>query len=360
LNNDLIDFNYINKYDKKLIEQFIQSKNIKKYILGINKFTKSVLKHIEVNGIIDDFTRVQSSRKKEILKIEDVPKENTIILSVSTGSPLEVQNRLNEMGYKNFNYLLFCKYSGFVLVSPPFIDDFENDYKKNKEQYSQTYNLLCDDKSKEIFTKIINFKISYDLQFMDGFKNNHEEQYFDKEIIPQMKDIVFVDGGGYVGDTAQEVIKNYPDFKKIYLIEPNLLHINIAKRELGHRYNIEFVQCGLSNKKVQATIDTCKQNNANHYNTEEQNLNTIDNIVNEKVDFIKLDIEGAEQDAIEGAKDTIKKYHPVLAICIYHKAEDWYKVPQKVLQIERNYDIYLRHYMEGIFETVIYFIPKKV
>ena len=70
-----------------------------------------------------------------------------------------------------------------------------------------------------------------------------------------------------------------------------------------------------------------------------------------------MDIEGAEQDAIEGAKSTIAKYTPILAICIYHKAEDWYKVPEKVLEINSNYKIYLRHYMEGIFETVMYFIP---
>jgi FkbM family methyltransferase len=357
--DDLIDFNYVNEYEKELIKQFIISKKIKKYILGINKFTKSVLKHIEVDGIIDDFTRVQSSRKKEILKIEDIEKENTIILSVSTGSPLEVQNRLNEIGYRNFNYLLFYKYSNFELASPPFIADFEEDYKNNKSQYKLTYDLLSDKKSKEIFTKVINFKVSYDLKFMAGFTNNHEAQYFDKEILPKIKNIVFLDGGGYVGDTAQEVIKNYPDFKKIYLIEPNLLHINIAKRDLGHIKNIEFIQSGLSNKKVQTTIDIKSQNNADHYNRENQNVDTIDNIVNEKVDFIKLDIEGAEQDAIKGAKNTIKKYHPILAICIYHKAEDWYKIPQQILAIEKDYDIYLRHYMEGIFETVLYFIPKK-
>ena len=76
------------------------------------------------------------------------------------------------------------------------------------------------------------------------------------------------------------------------------------------------------------------------------------------MDFIKLDIEGAEQDAIDGAKNTIRKYKPILAICIYHKAEDWYKIPEKVLEIEKDYDIYLRHYMEGIFESVMYFIPK--
>lgn len=353
---NLIDYKYINKKDKELVELFINSKDIKKYILGINKLTKSIQKHIQVDGIIDDFTRVQSSRKKEILKIEDVPKDS-IILSVSTGSPLEVKNSLESRGYTHINYLAFYKYSGFDLVSPPFIDDFKEDYLNNKEQYSYTYNLLEDEKSKEIFQKVINFKISFDLNFMEGFTNNHKEQYFDKELIPNIKNISFLDGGGYVGDTLPQIIENFPDFKEIYLIEPNLLHINIAKRDFGDIENIHFINCGLSNITNDSLDTNTHENNCNH-NYQAVHLNTIDNIIKDKIDFIKLDIEGAEQDAIEGAKETIKKYTPILAICIYHKAEDWYKVPKKVLAINDNYKIYLRHYMEGIFETVIYFIPK--
>ncbi|MEA3370155.1 MAG: FkbM family methyltransferase, partial [Campylobacterota bacterium] len=248
-------------------------------------------------------------------------------------------------------------YSTFDLVHPPFITDFEDDYKNNSEKYSFVYNLLADKKSKEIFEKVINFKISFDYTFMEGFTNNHEGQYFDKELIPSIKDIVFLDGGAYVGDTLPQIMSNFKDFKKIYLVEPNLLHINIAKRDFGQIKNIEFINCGLGDKTHKTDTLQTIDNNCNH-NYQTQNIDTIDKIVNEKVDYIKLDIEGAEQDAIDGARETIKKYKPILAICVYHKAEDWYKIPQKVLEIESGYNIYLRHYMEGIFESVMYFIPK--
>ncbi len=164
--------------------------------------------------------------------------------------------------------------------------------------------------------------------------------------------------GGYVGDTASEVIKNYPDFKKIYLIEPIAENIRIAKRELGKYENIEFFSCGVSNKKETLHFNEEKSFSTIYgKGTQSVEVDAIDNVVKEKVDYIKLDIEGAEQNAIEGACETIKKYKPILAICVYHKAEDWYKIPQKVLAIENGYKIYLRHYMEGIFETVMYFIP---
>ena len=314
---------------------------------------------MEVDGIIDDFTRVQRSRKKEILDIKDVPKD-ALILWTATGSPLSVKQKLDSMGFLHISYLALLKYSSLDLAPSPFMDDFEDDFKKNHNKYLQTYNLLKDKKSKEIFTKIIDFKISYDYAFMEGFTNNHTEQYFDKELIPNIKNICFVDGGGYVGDTTSEVIKNFPDFKKIYLIEPISENIRIAKRELGHFRNIEFLICGVSNKKETLYFNEEKSFSTLYgKGTQSVQVDTIDNLINEKVDYIKLDIEGAEQDAIDGAKETIKQYKPILAICIYHKAEDWYKIPQKVLAIESAYDIYLRHYMEGIFESVMYFLPHK-
>ncbi len=356
---NLIETTFINERDKALVEEFISSPTRKKFIIGINRLTKSVQKYVELDGIIDDFTRIQSSRKKKnIYQIDEVPND-ALILSTSTGSPLEVKEGLDSKGFENINYLSFFKYSDFDLAKPPFITDFEEDYKKNKEKYEKVYNLLADEKSKEVFTKVINFKISFDFNFMEGFTNNHAEQYFDKDIIPKIEDIVFLDGGGYIGDTIPQIKNNFPDFKKIYCIEPNNLHIGIAKKNFLNEDKIEFINCGLGNKKLLNEDKQAVQNNCEH-DFQATSINTIDNIVDEKVDFIKLDIEGAEQDALEGAKETISNHHPILAICIYHKAEDWYKIPEIVLDIRDDYDLYLRHYMEGIYETVMYFIPKKL
>lgn len=353
---NLVGFDYINKKDKELVELFISSSTVKKYILGINKLGKCVAKQIDVEGIIDDFSRVHTSRKKTILQIEQVPKDSLILVTAS-GSPLEVKNKLDELGYTHFNYLALIKYSNLLLVHPPFIMDFKEDFSNNESKYKETCDLLEDEKSKEIFTKVINFKISFDLDFMEGFTNNHEEQYFDKDIIPKIENINFVDGGAYIGDTLPQIIKEFPNYNKIYCIEPNNLHIEIAKKNFSEQRDIEFINCGLGNKEVKVTKEQELKDNCYHdYQAEE--INTLDNLIKDTVDFIKMDIEGAEQDAIEGAKNTIKKYHPILAICIYHKAEDWYKVPKMVLDIRNDYKVYLRHYMEGIYETVMYFIPK--
>lgn len=279
---------------------------------------------------------------------------------VATGSPLEVKKKLDELGFLHLSYLALIKYSELPLLDPPFIMDFESDFKENYEQYKSTYNLLADKKSQEIFTKVINFKISFDYNFMEGFSNNHSEQYFDKEIVPKIKNIHFFDAGAYVGDTAIEVIRNYSDYAKIWLVEPIAEHMRIAKRDLADYENIEFITAGVGSKKETLNFHEEKSFSTMQGNGKESvQIETIDAIVqNSRVDFIKLDVEGAELAAIEGARDSIQRCRPVLAVCIYHKAEDWYKVPKLILSIDKNYKMYLRHYMEGIFESVAYFIPQ--
>ncbi|MBO4433390.1 MAG: FkbM family methyltransferase, partial [Clostridia bacterium] len=59
--------------------------------------------------------------------------------------------------------------------------------------------------------------------------------------------------------------------------------------------------------------------------------------------FIKIDIEGGEAAAIEGAKETIKKYKPKMQIAAYHKIGDLADIPKAVLRINSSYKIYLRH-----------------
>jgi hypothetical protein len=75
--------------------------------------------------------------------------------------------------------------------------------------------------------------------------------------------------------------------------------------------------------------------------------------------WLKMDIEGSEVSALQGSVRTISRYRPRLAICVYHLASDLWQIPRLVLNIDSRYAIYLRHYTEGVVETVMYFVPLK-
>ena len=78
----------------------------------------------------------------------------------------------------------------------------------------------------------------------------------------------------------------------------------------------------------------------------------------EKVSFIKMDIEGAELDALEGGRKIIGSYLPKLAICIYHKPEDLWKIPLFIKNNWNDYKIYIRHHTELMTETVCYAVRR--
>jgi FkbM family methyltransferase len=62
-----------------------------------------------------------------------------------------------------------------------------------------------------------------------------------------------------------------------------------------------------------------------------------------KIDFIKMDIEGAEMNALKGALVTIKKFRPKLAIALYHSAEDFERIPLLIKEMVPEYKFYFSH-----------------
>ncbi len=70
-------------------------------------------------------------------------------------------------------------------------------------------------------------------------------------------------------------------------------------------------------------------------------LTTIDKLVAElkleRVDYVKMDIEGAEQRALAGARETIAKFRPRLALSAYHRPDDPQRIPAIVRELWPGY-----------------------
>lgn len=83
---------------------------------------------------------------------------------------------------------------------------------------------------------------------------------------------------------------------------------------------------------------------------------SLDDVVHDKVTFIKLDVEGSEYKALLGASKIIQNDKPKLAISVYHKPEDIWELPAFISSLNPEYSFYLRHYSTAASETVLYAI----
>jgi len=188
-----------------------------------------------------------------------------------------------------------------------------------------------------------------------------ELQYFDRSIMTPETEEVFVDGGCYDCGTAKNFVKwCQGNYRKIYAFEPDEMNyrrcLQISeKEELAH---IQLMNKGLWDCETQLSFDgNAGQGSKLGSESGGDTVWTaaIDDVVGEeKVTFIKLDVEGAELKALKGAEQTIRRCRPKLAICIYHKPEDVVEIPDYILSLHCDYKLYVRHYQLSDCETVVY------
>lgn len=240
------------------------------------------------------------------------------------------------------------------------------DLIQNIDYYDWVFTRLADEESKRVFTNLIQFRIVPDMQFIESAFDPVNHQYFDKAIVSCSTDEVFVDCGGFTGDTTEDFIRQYQHYKKIYVYEPSGDNIAVCRENLKQYRDVEVHQCGVGEKEEKLIISG--SGSSSSFVGAEQAAEDSDTIaiisldgsIKEPVTFIKMDIEGFEIPAIIGAKHHIQKDSPKLAICTYHIISDMWEIPKLIDSINPNYDFYFRHYMKTQnWETVLYAIPKQ-
>lgn len=119
--------------------------------------------------------------------------------------------------------------------------------------------------------------------------------------------------------------------------------------------NYQLYDCGLWDKKDIASFGGSGCPHIDSGGEQTIKLESLDEFLqSNKVTFIKMDIEGAELKALIGAKKTIKKYKPKLAICIYHKPDDIWEIPLYIHDLVPEYKMYIRHYSAKGCSTILY------
>ena len=183
------------------------------------------------------------------------------------------------------------------------------------------------------------------------------KQYFD--VFDPVENEIFVDAGAYDGGTTLQFAEwTNHQYKKAYVMEPlRDMYESIKQRMTeNHLHNVSVLAKAAWDKEE---VLYFKENDSGSRISTDGAFAVkgadIDSIVgDDAVTFIKMDIEGSELKALAGAKETILRNSPRLAICIYHKPEDILEIPLYLLELVPEYKFYIRHYCSNMFETVLY------
>ena len=187
-----------------------------------------------------------------------------------------------------------------------------------------------------------------------------QKQYFDKDILNLKDGEIFVDGGCFDFGTCSDFVKHCGgSYRKIIAFEPSPNQYSACVNNSKNYRDISIYPYALWNKNTELNFDNHDGSNASVSCDSSDSISVkavmLDDILNsEKATFIKLDVEGAELNALMGAEQTIRNYHPKLAICVYHKPEDIWEIPAYILSLHDDYKFYLRHYSFNMDETVLY------
>lgn len=226
----------------------------------------------------------------------------------------------------------------------------------NIVRISDAYNLLEDEASRTTFRDVLRYRITGDDKFLK--RNMVLPQYFCTDIFEFSDHEIFVDGGACQGDSVIDFM-NFVDNKydKIYAYEVNKNYY-LAMEALFENSEIQLFKKGLYSHETKLYFLESAHGSRvleEPVSDESIEVTSIDESIDGEVTFIKMDIEGSELKALEGATKTIQRCKPKLAICAYHKENDLWEVPLKIKEILPEYKIYMRqHYDVLDEETVCY------
>lgn len=212
---------------------------------------------------------------------------------------------------------------------------------------------------------------AYSLMYV-AFKKQY---YFDHgkiKVKPEYGDVV-IDAGGCVGDNAAYFAMSVGHIGHVHVFDPlpaheKIIKKNINQNKLASRITYSSFALGKNSSNLAAS-NISKSHTLflpdptfHVTNSTEFPMITIDDYAYnnklDKIDFIKMDIEGYEMQALQGAIETIKRFKPKLAISIYHKWQDFYVIPLWIHEIYNDYLFFIDHYTTHSGETILYAIAK--
>jgi len=352
------------EYAEDFLHDFNTSKR-RKLAYGNNIYTKSLIENYEIDGIVDDFSSKPSTLP--VYRTSDINGEDMVVVC-SGGNILTAFNNAKASTARTIDYFHFRHYSPFKLAPIHFNEGFREGYEKNFSKFQNVYDLLNDEESKIIFQQLVSFRYSENIEYLEGFRDKQDSQYFEDFLELNEEGETFWDVGAFDGQNTQQFISRCPNYRSVNMFEPEPANFKKIHEEFDGLPRTNIHNFGFAEKNNFSTIsssgstsrlssDVLAREREGGQLGERIELRTVDSLIGilDPPSFLKMDIEGSEENALIGASRTINEYAPKMALSVYHKIDDFWKIPFQVLRYQPKYQLRFRHYTESIYETVAFF-----
>lgn len=296
---------------------------------------------------------------KEVLSFAQIAKEykDAYILISSKLYKDEILSQFRAAGFDD-SQLIFKMFSYFETIKT---SSFYEQMPTQEKNLKKLLGLLSDDSSRETLLTKLQFMYDFDSSSLEKIVSKNT-MYFDEDFIHLKANEIFVDGGSFTGDTFESFAEKTKDWSHYYAFEPDSSNFIALNKTLTPYSNVTAIQKGLwsHTDTLHFSIQGGGSSAVRMTSGETTSVNVVsidEYFKNKPVSFIKLDVECAERETLEGAMQTIKTHKPILAICIYHKPMDIIELPLFMHSLCPDSKMYIRHYGIDGTDTVCYLIP---
>lgn len=239
-----------------------------------------------------------------------------------------------------------------------------------KQGVASLCDLLADQPSKDVLSVLVHNWFDFDVS-SPGYRDIFEpDQYYPADLVSLGQDEAFVDVGAYNGDTLLDFVRRTAGrFRAIHAFEldaANFAALQAAADRLPQsvRERISLYPMGLWDEEREVGYETGGSGSQSSCVdvtaacSLKGTVKRLDDVLGDlPVTFLKMDIEGAEPEALRGAAGIIRRQKPKLAVCVYHRPEHLWGIPLLLEQMVPDYRLYLRHHTPLEYETVCYALP---
>lgn len=330
---------------------------------GVRLLELCVAHGIHVCAIIDDKVERQglqlgSHAVTSVDSLEELDRETPVV--IASHRVLKAYERVKQMGFANVAPFALLEALDPEMFPPHmFYHHLLEDLVDNRERYIALRSRFADEMSMQVLDAILGYRLTLDPEVLVPVIE--WDLYAPNNLIDYRDDEVYVDGGSYDGDTIRLFLKRVGGkFSRVIAFEPDHGTYVRLKANFSEEPKVETMNAGLHRRAGVLRFDNAGTRGSIF--TEMGNFEIpvvgLDEILTgDRVTLIKMNIEGSELEALRGAYASIKQWAPKLAISVYHNPFDLWQLPEEILKIRADYQLYLRQHDGGIIESVLYALP---